>query len=166
MYFVELFLLGISLSMDAFSLAASLSVNIKSYNKYSFCVGIFHFFMPLLGVIVGRCIKKIIYIPSDEIFICVLVFIILGILFDKKTNLERLINPFLFAFTVSIDSFSVGLSISNNYLVPPLIFTICSIFFSKLGFYLGKRIKSSKFIHDKLISVLILVFLIIYNILT
>lgn len=165
MYYIELLLVGISLSMDAFSLSFSLSRKIKNHNKYAICVGLFHFIMPMLGVLMNRIINTIIYIPSREIFIAVIVFIIIGILIDKKDNLDKFINPIIFAFAVSIDSFTIGLSITSNYIIPSLIFTLCSYTFTKFGFLFGKILKNKQIVYDKLISVLILVFLLIYNIL-
>lgn len=166
MYYLELLLIGISLSMDAFSLAISLSTRVKNHNRYVVCVGLFHFFMPVIGIIVGSVINTIIYIPSKEVFIAVLIFIIIGIIFDKKGDINKFINPIIFAFAVSIDSFSIGLSIRENHIISPLLFTLCSAIFTKIGFSIGKSIKKGAIIQDKLISLLILVFLIIYNILT
>lgn len=166
MFFIEFVLLGISLSMDAFSLAMSLSRKIKNTNKYAVVVGLFHFIMPMLGFITYNVIKHVIYIPSKQIFIIVIIFIILGILMDRKENIEKFINPILFAFAVSIDSFSIGLSLNSYLVIASLIFTICSSFFTKMGFYIGFKIKSHKKIPDKFISVFILLALLIYNILT
>ena len=166
MFLVELVLIGVSLSMDAFSLAISLSKKIRKTNKYAAIVGLFHFIMPILGFITYSVIKHVIYIPSKQIFVIVILFIIFGILIDKKENIDKFINPILFAFTVSIDSFSVGLSLNNSLVIASLIFPICSSFFTKLGFYIGFKIKSHKKIPDKFISVFILLALLIYNILT
>ena len=144
----------------------SLSRKIKNTNKYAVVVGLFHFIMPMLGFITYNVIKHVIYIPSKQIFIIVIIFIILGILMDRKENIEKFINPILFAFAVSIDSFSIGLSLNSYLVIAALIFTICSSLFTKMGFYIGFKIKSHKKIPDKFISVFILLALLIYNILT
>ena len=51
------FFIAIGLSMDAFSLAlayGTLENNIKKEILLSITVGIFHFFMPLIGPIIGQ----------------------------------------------------------------------------------------------------------------
>ena len=116
MFYFEIILIGISLSIDAFSLAFTIGLNSKSnisYKKYSFIVGLFHFFMPLLGFILKELIiNKIVYIPNKEILNVVLIFLIFSILFDKNENKE-LINPFIFALSVSIDYINIY---TNDYI--------------------------------------------------
>ena len=52
---VSIILIGISLSMDTFSLSLSLGslTNLKRIKIVPLVVGIFHFFMPLLGNLLG-----------------------------------------------------------------------------------------------------------------
>ena len=81
MLYVEILLIAISLSMDAFSLSISLStLNIKNKNKYVFFVGLFHFFMPILGLYLKLIFDKVYKVPSNALFIAVIVFIIIGII--------------------------------------------------------------------------------------
>ena len=52
-----LLLIAVGLSMDAFSLALSygtLELSNTDNIKTSFFVGIFHFFMPILGLLIGN----------------------------------------------------------------------------------------------------------------
>ena len=49
----------------------------------------------------------------------------------------------LFGFAVSIDSFSVGITlpnITNQYLLSSIIFSICSFLFTYIGLLLGSKI--------------------------
>ena len=58
----------------------------------------------------------------------------------------KTIELFLFAFAVSLDSFSVGLTLTNiseNYLLSALVFAICSASFTFIGLSLGNKIKKS-----------------------
>ena len=51
---------------------------------------------------------------------------------------------FLFAFAVSIDSFSVGITFTKsikNVLISPLIFALTSFFFTLIGLLLGNKIE-------------------------
>lgn len=166
MFYFELVLIGISLSIDAFSVALSLGLNDDIKNKvlrYSFIVGMFHLFMPIFGQILKLFISKIIYIPSKELFLIVLIFLILGILIDKNQS-KNIIGPLLFATSVSIDSFVVGFSLEYSYLmVGSMIFAIISFLNTYLGFILAGKIKDKIGKKSKLLSIMILLFLLIYN---
>ena len=50
-------LIGISLSMDAFSLSlayGTLNIKNRNINLLTLIVGLYHFFMPLIGMFVGK----------------------------------------------------------------------------------------------------------------
>ncbi len=142
------FFIAISLSMDAFSLALVYGTkNIKEKTKLllSITVGIFHFIMPFLGTIIGSCLFFKYINISD--YIIGIIFIILGLemLLEKDKTETFLIKNFLsiifFAFTVSIDSFSIGIALSlkeNNLIMAYIIFSITSFFFTYLGVKIGK----------------------------
>lgn len=168
MLYVELLLIGISLSIDAFSLAVSLGLNNKTNINgilYSSIVGLFHFFMPILGFLLRTFINYIIILPNKLIFSIVIVFIIFGILLEKK-NTNIYINPLVFAFSVSLDSFTIGISISNKkILIASVIFSITSFLFTNLGFKIAKKIKSKFDSNLKLVSIIILLVILVYNIL-
>ena len=56
MKILTLFLIGISLSIDAFSMSLAyglIGIRKKDMFLSSLIVGLFHFFMPLLGSIIG-----------------------------------------------------------------------------------------------------------------
>lgn len=153
--FVSILLIGISLSMDTFSLSISAGSIIKETSLVKilpFLVGIFHFFMPIMGNIIGLKLMTTFNIASN--IILGLVLIILGINLaihyfkDEQISFQlNIIGAILFALSVSIDSFSVGLGISNitdNYLLSSFIFAVCSFSFTSLGLIIGKY--SSKLI--------------------
>ena len=57
--FIIIFLIAISLSMDAFSLSLAYGIegiNPKNKIMLSFVVGIYHFIMPLIGLIFSNII--------------------------------------------------------------------------------------------------------------
>ena len=58
---VSILLIGISLSMDTFSLCLSLGALNSTKNKLyllPLMVGVLHFFMPLLGNVIGKSIIR------------------------------------------------------------------------------------------------------------
>ncbi len=145
------FLVAISLSMDAFSLSlayGTLGIPKKQIYLLSLIVGIFHFFMPLIGMLIGTSILNLIKIKTDVIVFIVLFAIGLEMLVESFSHKEELkvmktIELFLFAFAVSIDSFSVGLTLTNinpNYLLSVTIFACSSALFTFTGMVLGNKI--------------------------
>lgn len=170
MWLFKLLLIGISLSIDAFSLAVSLKTKYKEKiksNNYSISVGIFHFFMPILGFIGRIFINKIILIPSDLIFNIVIIFILIGILIDKENDNKEFINPFIFGFSVSLDSFSVGLTLNkNNILFGSIIFSLISFLLTKIGFKTGEYINQKFNSLSKFVSVFLLLIVLILNLIS
>ena len=145
-------IIAISLSMDAFSLAlayGTLNLNKKDIYKLSLVVGIYHFFMPLLGLFLGNIILR--YVSNPNFIVFVILFVI-GIEMIYETfkeedikNIVSLRQILLFGLAVSIDSFSVGIGlniISNNYLYCASIFSIFSLSFTYLGLMLSKKINN------------------------
>ena len=134
--------------MDTFSLSLSLSsiINYKYMKIIPLSVGIFHFFMPLFGNIIGINIIKIFNIVNDLVLGIILVLLGIDLLinFFKKEDITiklSLIGVLLFSLSVSIDSFSVGIginNITNSYYVAAFIFAIISCLFTFLGLFLGK----------------------------
>lgn len=137
--------------MDAFALALSYGIKkIKVRNMIitALVVGVFHFFMPLLGNLIG--INLFEYTIFKPRFVMFLVFLLLSIdmfthFFEKQTDIKDLniIGTLLFAFSVSFDSLSVGLGIRylyDNLLLVVSTFSIVSAVFTLLGFYLGKKL--------------------------
>lgn len=145
--------IAVSLSMDAFSLAlayGTLNLEKKYIRKLSLIVGIYHFFMPLIGLKIGNLLLKIIPIDPNIIVLIVLIFIGLEMIIDTFTKDEEikimsLKELLLFGLAVSIDSFSVGIgleAISNNHILSVTIFSLTSFIFTYLGLLLGKKINN------------------------
>ena len=144
------FFTGIGLSMDAFSLSLSLgTTNPTKRNiiKTALTVGLFHFIMPLLGYFIGYAFKY--KIPNINILTFVL-FLILSIEMykskdEEKANILNNLTILLIAFSVSIDSFTVGIAfgLNNEYiLISSIIFSLTSALFTYTGLVLGKKLKT------------------------
>lgn len=150
-------LIAISLSMDAFSLSlayGTLNVSKKQQILLSIIVGCFHFFMPILGLKLGITILKVLPVKPDVIIFIILLFLGIQMILeslkeDKIMNIMNTLELILFAFAVSLDSFSTGiglLGITDNWLFSSLVFAFTACFFTFLGLKLGKKL-SLKFGH-------------------
>lgn len=151
MEFFTIFIIGLSLSMDAFSLSlayGTLGINKKEIITLSVVVGLYHFIMPLLGSKIGSFIFSFIKVSSNLIVFFILLFIGINLIketFDKNeiSKKNNLGNFFVFGLAVSLDSFSVGIGlekITDMHLESSFIFMMCSFTFTFLGLVLGKKI--------------------------
>lgn len=149
-FFITLFI-GISLSMDAFSLALIYGLEIVDKSKrllLSIIVGLYHFIMPLIGYFVGNKIFS--YINFDFDYIASVLLFIIGIdmivsnIKDKEIGfLDSIVSFMIFGLSVSIDSFTTGIglkSINNNYCEVSFIFMLCSFIFTYIGLLLGNKL--------------------------
>lgn len=139
--------------MDAFSLALAYGTNKISKNKIiilSLVVGLFHFIMPITGSFIGISLLSKLITKAN--IIVGIIFIILAIEMliskdeEKKGTITNIYTCIIFAFTVSIDSFTVGIGLSltnSNIIIPSLIFSITSFIFTALGLVLGKKLSKT-----------------------
>lgn len=145
------FIIGISLSMDAFSLALAYGTQKMANNKIitlSIIVGLYHFIMPLLGLLVGNKIVNLLPIKTNVLVFIVLFLIGIEMIIesfkdDVNVNKINLWKMLVFGLAVSIDSFSLGLSLKTiyyNYYLSALIFSFLSSIFTYIGLKLGKYI--------------------------
>lgn len=162
MHIIVIFIIAISLSMDAFSLAlayGTLNLDKKDIRLLSIIVGIYHFFMPLLGLCIGNFLLKIFHIQPDLIVFLVLSFIGLQMIIEsfkqeEKAEYMSKVELFLFGLAVSIDSFSVGIglrAITSHFILCASTFSVASFSFTYLGLFLGKKIN---FIFGKISTVI------------
>ena len=142
-------IIAVSLSMDAFSLSLAYGTkNIKNIKLLSLFVGIFHFFMPIIGMLVGKKIVHLLPINQETLVFIVLFLIGFEMILEtfkveKEYNNLNIIEMFTFSFAVSIDSFSLGLSLETIYKNPYIsciLFMLSSMLFTYLGLRLGKYI--------------------------
>ena len=151
--FFATLIIGISLSMDAFSLALIYGTqSISKRNKIilSIIVGIYHFVMPLLGVFLGNIILK--YLVINLSIVVSIIFLFIGIEMiissikdDSHDFVVSIFGFLIFGLSVSIDSFTTGIGlnvINNNYLEVSSIFCIVSGSFTYLGLILGNKLGS------------------------
>lgn len=151
MHVFVIFLIAISLSMDAFSLSllyGTLNLKKSFVWNLSLIVAFYHFFMPLCGHFFGKLLFQI--FPLNPEFIVSIILCLIGIqMILESLKQEKEVKEFhfaellLFGFAVSMDSFSIGIgisAISSHLLLCALTFSICSGFFTWLGLNLGKKL--------------------------
>lgn len=143
-------LIAISLSTDTFSLSllyGTLNLGNQKELILSLLVGLFHFFMPLLGQLVGKNIMQV--FPNVN-FLIFIIFTLIGIEMiiesfknNKKVSNLSFIGMLSYAIAVSVDSFTLGIGINviYNSLLASFIFFIFSFIFTLMGLKLGKIIK-------------------------
>ena len=151
MQLIPVILIAVSLSMDAFSLSllyGTLKMDRITNLKLSIIVGIYHFFMPLLGNVVGYTIINVLPIKPNFIVFMILFFIGIEMIiesFKENNNIKILdiIGMLLFGFAVSLDSFTTGLGLDiiyKNKLVSIILFSVFSFLFTYLGLNMGEYI--------------------------
>lgn len=141
--------IGLILSIDAFVLSLLYGTTFKRKRDSlltSIIVGFFHFFMPYLGYIMAYLTLRNIELNTK--LIASIIFLILGLLMiiqdENNKNTIKIcstIGKIIFAFSVSIDSFMVGISfefLEVNILTSAFIFSIISASITLIGLSLGK----------------------------
>lgn len=151
MEILTIIIVAISLSMDAFSLSlayGTLNITKKDIVSLSLIVGIYHFFMPQIGNIIGKIILNLLPIKPNIIVFIVLFIIGLQMILetfkiDRNIKHLKIREMILFGLAVSLDSLSIGVglkSIYHNVIVSSFIFMIMSFIFTYMGLHLGKKI--------------------------
>lgn len=167
----EVLALAIALGTDAFSVAIVCGIQQfanKSILRISFVIAIFHIIMPLIGIYGGRFIENILlYLFKidgnlDGILSLVgsglLILIGFYMIIEKYIETEEELCNFnvegwglmILAFSVSVDSLSVGVSLGMlgniNFIITVVIGIVSGImmasglyFGSKVGHFLGEK---------------------------
>ncbi|MDR0920325.1 MAG: manganese efflux pump MntP family protein [Oscillospiraceae bacterium] len=153
MSIIELFLIALALSMDAFAVSVTNGLSYKPNLKYTvgtaLCFGVFQGAMPTLGYFLGSTFSE--YVEKFDHW---LAFILLGFIGGKmlyealKSNEESKITkltPQLIlvqGLATSIDALAVGVSfatLSVNIVTSALFITITTFICSFIGVIIGKK---------------------------
>ena len=171
---LSIFLIGVALSMDTFSIALSIGTTHLSKNRFILIptvVSIMHFVMPLIGLFLGNQILSVININPKIIMTIILLYLAFLMYKDRNNDkvpkINSLLSIFLYALSVSLDSFSVGIglkALTDKILIPPIIFSLCAGTITYMGLILGKY--SQKVWKEKasLIGIILLISISIVNI--
>ena len=149
--FIMTLIIGISLSMDAFSLALAYGTQKMTKSEkitLSLIVGAYHFFMPLIGLYFGNLITK--YLIINVSILVALIFSLIGlemIISSIKEKEEKLLLSLpgflLFGLSVSIDSLTTGIglnAINSDSLEVAFTFAVVSATFTYVGLILGNKL--------------------------
>lgn len=148
-------LIGLALSMDAFSLGIGLGaqgLRWRDVGRLSLIISIFHLMLPLFGVWIGDVLYAHFGDIVQKITAVVMMFlgsqmIIKSIQYEVgiepppfRAHLLQLVG---FAFGVSVDALSVGLTLGTlgmTPVVPAAIFAMLSGALSIAGLYIGRQV--------------------------
>lgn len=150
---LTLMIMAFALGMDAFSVGLGMGMirlRLRQIFYIGIVIGIFHIIMPLVGMSVGNLISS--YFTDIALYIGGALLIILGIQMVVSSFSARdkvLVAPIgfgllLFAVSVSLDSFSVGLSLGIygvKKLLTIAMFGIFSMVLTWAGLLLGRRVQ-------------------------
>ena len=156
MTFIEILLIGVGLSMDAFAVALSKGLSMRKLNMKAGILiavffGFFQAFMPFIGWLVCRNFEKYITRVDHWIVFVLLGFIGIKMIVDaikdskkeKKEEKEdqiRVGELFLLAIATSIDALAVGISfafLSINIWSSITIIGITTLILSFIGVLIG-----------------------------
>ena len=165
--FLTILIIGISLSMDAFSLALIYGIQGMTKNEkiyLSLIVGIYHFIMPLIGLIFGTILSNINLISIDIVAMLILIYIGIDLILSNSKKEERLeiskLGFLIFGLSVSIDSLTVGIglkAITNNFFLSSITFSLTSLIFTYLGLSIGNIIGSKIGSYSKILGGIVLI---------
>jgi len=148
---IALSMMALALGMDAFSVALGmglLRLRLRQIFYIGLTIGLFHLFMPLVGMAVGRVLSR--EFGSIATYAGGVLLLWLGGQMivtsfrreDGSSFLPRGAGLLFFAFSVSLDSFSVGLSLGifgARTMVTIFLFGLFSTVLTWIGLFLGRH---------------------------
>lgn len=167
MGFLAILLLGVGLSLDALAISLSLGflhcgIKASRWVRFPIIVGVFHFFMILIGWFVGDSAHG--YIQRYDHYIAFILLALVGIKmmkesFDKDLDKEdscdvfSMRNTLMVSLAISIDAlitgFSLGMvppqlgleTVCGNIILTAAIIGAISLILSFTGLYIGRKSK-------------------------
>ncbi len=148
---ISILCLAFALGMDAFSVGLGIGmqeIRLKRIFLIGLVVGLFHIFMPFIGLFLGSFLSKQmegIAIIASGLLLCAIGFQMIIHTFMKKDS--QILAPvgfglMIFAFTVSLDSFSIGISLGLSgvaTLFAIIMFGLFSTVLTWLALLIGRR---------------------------
>ncbi|WP_254434248.1 manganese efflux pump [Halobacillus sp. Marseille-Q1614] len=147
----SLVLLSIALGMDAFSVSLGMgmqSIRLKYIGLAGLFVGVLHMVMPGLGILLGKWlfvnVTEWASLAGGFLLLTIGAYTVFASFSEKKSTAYSVTGAgmWLFAFSVSIDSFPVGFSLGLNnasFIFAILAFGFMSTVLTWLGFFVGRR---------------------------
>jgi putative Mn2+ efflux pump MntP len=151
--FVEIILISLGLSADAFSVALASGAHGFSSRRifrFSFHFGLFQFLMPFIGWWCGEILAEHIGGSGQIIVLLVLVGIGLKMIYDgikqnseESRDLSRGWTLVILSIGTSLDALGVGFGLGllgNRIIVPAIIIGLICALMTTFGLYLGVRL--------------------------
>lgn len=150
---VSLIFMAAALGMDAFSVSLGIGMQrlrLKRIALIGLVIGLFHIVMPFIGIALGKAISAQIGHYTTLAGGMLMVGIGAQMFFSAFNHeIKRIIQPvglglLFLAFTVSIDSFSVGLSLGISGVktaITLLMFGAVSMILTWIGMLLGRKVR-------------------------
>jgi len=151
--FLPLLLMALALGLDAFSFGVGIGIKgirLLDILKISLVVGLFHVLMPLIGFIMGNYVGLLLGNIANHAGGVLLILLgshmVYSAIFAGHTRIvdhRNFWGLILFALLVSIDSFSVGVSLgifATDLLLAVLLFGMFGGGMSVAGLLLGRKI--------------------------
>jgi putative Mn2+ efflux pump MntP len=149
-----LILMAFALGMDAFSVGLGMgmfNLRLRQIFKIGITIGIFHVWMPLLGMIAGKFLSN--QFGTIATYIGGGLLLVLGVQMiwsSFKKEDSSVITPvgfglMVFAFSVSLDSFSVGLTLGIYQAKTVLVlvcFGIAATILTWCGLLVGRKVQN------------------------
>lgn len=151
---ITLMIMAFALGMDAFSVGLGMgmyNLRLRKIVEIGITIGIFHVWMPLVGLLAGKILSE--KFGNFASFIGGILLLLLGIQMiwaSLKSGDEKVITPvgfglLLFALSVSLDSFSVGLSLGiygAKTVLVLLCFGVAATVLTWAGLLLGRKVQN------------------------
>ena len=164
---IELFLIGVGLSMDAFAVSICKGLGMEKINKkQAFTIGLyfggFQALMPLIGWFLGIRFQQ--YITSIDHWIAFILLVCIGgkMVVEKKDQPLDHKEMFLLAVATSIDALAVGITFAflDTPIIEAIVIIGCTTFVLSIvgvivGNFFGTRYKKKAEIIGGIILILI-----------
>ncbi|OXM86420.1 manganese efflux pump MntP family protein [Paenibacillus rigui] len=151
--FIAIVIMAVALGLDALSLGIGIGMKgIRKLDvlKLSFVIALFHMVMPLMGMFMGGYVSSLLGGVASKVGGVLLVLLGVHMVYSSLKGEEApsldhrtLWGTILFALSVSIDSFSVGVSLgmfSGDILLTVLMFGTVGGVMSIIGLMLGRKV--------------------------
>lgn len=149
--FATLLMMAFALGMDAFSVGMGmgmLELRLRQIAKIGLVIGLFHVIMPFLGILIGEYLSE--HFGGWAAVAGGVLLLLLGgqmIFSSFQKDESPLVQPIgfglmVFALSVSLDSFSVGLSLGiyrAKVVVTIVLFGLVSMVLTWAGLIIGKK---------------------------
>ena len=154
--FLAILVIAVALGMDAFSLGVGIGlkgIRLLDILKLSTLVAIFHVIMPLGGILTGQYVSALLGGIATSAAGALLLLLGAHMIYSSirgeavdSIDHRTVWGMLVFSFSVSIDSFSVGISLgmfSAHMLISVLMFGFFGGLMSVVGLLLGRRASRS-----------------------